>query len=178
MIALHNIRNWITKHRTRLALALLMPTVLVFAGTFLVGHVCRSAAAGRMFRSVDNVPQNDVALVLGTARKTARGYANLHFNQRIAAAAKLYHSGKAKHLLVSGDNHIKGYDEPTDMRDELIAAGVPDAAITRDYAGFRTLDSVLRAQSVFGLTNFTIITEEFHCPRALWIARWKNFEFI
>ena len=69
-----------------------------------------------------------------------------------------------------GDNHIKGYDEPTDMRDALAAAGVPDAAITRDYAGFRTLDSVLRANSVFGLTNFTIVTEEFHCPRALWIA--------
>ena len=50
-----------------------------------------------------------------------------------------------------------------------IAAGVPANAITCDYAGFRTLDSVLRAQSVFGLKNFTIVTEEFHCPRALWI---------
>jgi SanA protein len=87
------------------------------------------------------------------------------------AAAKLYQSGKVRHLLVSGDNHVIGYDEPTDMRDALAAAGVPTNAITRDYAGFRTLDSVVRAQSVFGLTNFTIVTEEFHCPRALWIAR-------
>ena len=79
---------------------------------------------------------------------------------------------------MSGDNHIKGYDEPSDMRDALAAAGVPINAITCDYAGFRTLDSVLRAQSVFGLTRFTIISEEFHCPRALWIARQHGLDAV
>jgi SanA protein len=90
----------------------------------------------------------------------------------------LYHAGKVKHLLVSGDNHIKSYDEPTDMRDALVAAGVPTKAITCDYAGFRTLDSVVRAKSVFGLTNFMIVTEEFHCPRAVWIARRHGLEAV
>lgn len=141
-------------------------------------HTCQRAANGHLFRSVESVPANDVALVLGTARTTARGHLNLHFQQRIAAAAKLYHSGKVRHLLVSGDNHIQGYDEPTDMRDSLAAAGVPTNAITCDYAGFRTLDSVLRANLVFGLTNFTIVTEEFHCPRALWIARQSRLNAV
>jgi len=72
---------------------------------------------------------------------------------------------------VSGDNHVANYDEPTDMMNALVAAGVPTNAITCDYAGFRTLDSVVRANTVFGLKKFTIVTEEFHCPRALWIAQ-------
>lgn len=90
----------------------------------------------------------------------------------------LYRSGKVRHLLVSGDNHTTGYDEATDMRDALVSVGVPTNAITCDYAGFRTLDSVLRANSVFGLNRFTIVTEEFHCPRALWIARRHGLDAV
>lgn len=142
------------------------------AGLMLWANVvCSQAAAGRIFSSLDTVPANDVGVVLGTSKNTARGLENLHFTQRITAAAALYHAGKVRHLLVSGDHHTASYDEPDDMRAALIAAGVPAAAITCDYAGFRTLDSVVRARSVFGLTRCTLITEAFHCPRALWIAR-------
>jgi len=150
---------------------LLTIVILPLVALVWADRVCRSAATGRVFRNTKDIPQNDVALVLGTGKLTPRGSPNLHFNQRIEAAAKLYQSGKVRHLVVSGDNHIKGYDEPSDMRDALVTAGVPTNAITCDYAGFRTLDSVARAQSVFGLTNFTIVTEEFHCPRSLWIAQ-------
>jgi SanA protein len=152
-------------------LALLIAAVLVAGMIVGADRACQRAARGRIFRSVEDIPRNDVALVLGTGKLTTSGNPNLHFNQRIAAAIALYRSGKVRYLLVSGDNHIQGYDEPTDMRDALAAAGIPTNAITCDYAGFRTLDSVVRAQTVFGLTNFTIVTEEFHCPRALWIAR-------
>lgn len=164
-------KRFIRRHCATLIASLLALVILPVAAMLWADHACRSAAAGRIIRSVDEVPQHDVALVLGTGKLTARGFPNLHFNQRIKAAAELYRAGKVRHLLVSGDNHIRGYDEPTDMRDALVGAGVPTNAITCDYAGFRTLDSVLRANSVFGLTNFTIVTEEFHCPRALWIAR-------
>jgi SanA protein len=159
------------RHRGKLYLCLLALMILPGVALLVADRVCSRAAAGRVFRAASEVPRNNVGLVLGTGRHTQRGFPNLHFDQRIEAALKLYQSGKVSHLLVSGDNHIKGYDEPTDMRDALAAAGVPTNAITCDYAGFRTLDSVVRANSVFGLTNFTIVTEEFHCPRALWIAQ-------
>lgn len=159
------------RHRAKLIALFLALLLLPVAAMLWADHVCSSAAAGRIFNSLDGVPANEVALVLGTGKLTPRGSPNLHFNQRIKAAAKLYQSGKVRHLLVSGDNHIQGYDEPSDMRDARDAAGVPTNAITCDYAGFRTLDSVVRAQTVFGLTNFTIVTEEFHCPRAVWIAQ-------
>ncbi len=154
-------------------------TCLLMVGLMLLSdHICRSAASGKIFRAVETIPTNDVALVLGTSKKTSRGNPNLHFTQRIEAAAALFKSGKVLHLLVSGDNSVKDYDEPSDMRDALVASGVPKEAITCDYAGFRTLDSIVRAKSVFGLTNFTIVTEEFHCPRSVWIARRHGLDVV
>lgn len=141
-------------------------------------HSCESAARGRVFYSLDTVPVTEVGLVLGTSKETRSGKPNLHFNQRIAAAAALYHAGKVHHLLVSGDNHLATYDEPTDMRNALVVDGVPASAITCDYAGFHTLDSVVRAREVFGLARCTIISEEFHCPRALWIAQQHGLDAI
>lgn len=141
-------------------------------------RACQDAVGGRLYRSVQTVPTNVVCLVLGTARTTRKGNPNLHFTQRINAAVGLYRSGRVQHLLVSGDNHIASYDEPTDMLNALAAAGIPTNAITRDYAGFRTLDSVVRANTVFGLKKFTIVTEEFHCPRALWIAQQHGLDVV
>ena len=144
----------------------------------IADRLCDRVTRDRIYVSVDAIPTHDVALVLGTSKATRAGNTNLHFSQRIAAAAQMYRAGKVKHLLVSGDNHIRSYDEPSDMREALNAAGVPTNAITCDYAGFRTLDSVLRARSVFGLKRFVIVTEEFHCPRALWIARQHDLDAV
>lgn len=160
---------------------LIVSGIIILAGiaALLCADVaCRSAASGKIFRSTEVIPTNDVALVLGTSKKTARGNPNLHFTQRIEAATALFKSGKVRHLIVSGDNSVKHYDEPTDMRDALVAAGVPMNAITCDYAGFRTLDSVVRAKTVFGLTNFTIVTEAFHCPRSVWIAQRHGLDVV
>ena len=165
----------IRKHWLKLVVLFVL---LPIAAMLLADLACRSASSARIFRSTETIPTNDVALVLGTAKKTSRGNPNLHFTQRIEAAATLFKSGKVRHLLVSGDNSVKDYDEPTDMRDALVEAGVPKEAITCDYAGFRTLDSVLRAKMVFGLTNFTIVTEEFHCPRSVWIARRHGLDVV
>jgi len=172
------IRRKLRANRVPILVGAALSALLALASVIMADRVCRTAAAGRIFRSPEQVPANEVALVLGTGKLTASGRPNLHFNQRINAAVELYRSGKVQHLLVSGDNHIATYDEPTDMLNALVAAGIPTNAITRDYAGFRTLDSVVRAHSVFGLKKFTIVTEEFHCPRALWIARQRGLNAV
>ena len=168
---LGKVRGGIRAHRLALVTGMVVLATLVAGGMLAANRACRQLSSGRIFSSVTTVPANEAGLVLGTSRVTRNGRPNLHFNQRITAAAALYRAGKVQHLLVSGDNHIAGYDEPTDMRNALIAAGVPAKAITCDYAGFRTLDSVVRAREVFNLPRCTIITEAYHCPRALWIAR-------
>lgn len=177
-LSLNQVRHSLRQHRVLLLSLLLVAAALCAGSIFLADHLCHAAATGRVFRSVENVPDNDVGLVLGTGKSTRRGSPNLHFKQRMDAAVALYRSGKVRHLLVSGDNHIAGYDEPTDMREALVAAGVPTNAITCDYAGFRTLDSVVRAKRVFGLSSCTIVSEEFHCPRALWIASQQGLNAV
>ena len=94
----------------------------------------------------------------------------MYFTYRILAAYELFKTGKVQILLLSGDNHVKGYDEPSDMKEALIHMGVPDSCIVVDYAGFRTLDSVVRCKEIFGEDSITIVSQEFHNQRALFIA--------
>ncbi len=126
-----------------------------------------------MYSDAESIPARKVGLVLGASKKTVRKTDNLFFTYRMQAAYELYKAGKVKFLLLSGDNHVKGYDEPSDMREALIALGVPDSCIVLDYAGFRTLDSVVRCDEVFGEDSITIVSQEFHNQRALFIAN-KN----
>ena len=103
---------------------------------------------------------------------------NRYFTRRIDTAAALYHAGKVKWLLVSGDNGRKNYDEASGMQKALIAKGVPAKVIFCDYAGFSTLDSVVRAKKVFGENHITIISQEFHNQRAIWLAKQYGIDAI
>ena len=132
-----------------------------------------AVSSGRVFDSegIDAVPRRRAAVVLGCAKTLSNGLGNLYFTYRIRAAAKLYKTGKVDCLIVSGDNHVKSYDEPSDMKASLVKAGVPADRIVCDYAGFRTLDTVVRAKKVFGLDSFIIVSQPDHVRRAVFIAR-------
>jgi SanA protein len=113
-----------------------------------------------------------VGLVLGTSPLAADGFSpNPFFAGRVERAAELYIAGKVRHLLLSGDHREGGYNEPLAMREALLTKGVPEDAMTLDFAGFRTLDSLARTKRIFGLKRCTIITDDFHVPRALFLAR-------
>lgn len=137
-----------------------------------------ASADGRIFLDAAKVPHHRVALVLGTAPRVAGGRNNLYFMRRIAAAAKLYQAGRVEKILVSGDNSRATYDEPTAMREALIAKGVPEENIVADFAGFRTLDSIVRAHKVFGLKELVVVTDDFHLPRALYIAEHEGVNAV
>ena len=102
----------------------------------------------------------------------------MYFKYRINPAVELYRAGKIKHIIVSGDNSLKEYNEPKQMQQALIQKGVPESAITLDYAGFRTLDSVVRGKKVFGQQKFIIISQKFHIERALFIAHKYGIDAI
>lgn len=139
----------------------------------------KQAAAGRMYRDVASMPAREAGLVLGTSRLLANGERNLYFYHRIDAAATLYHAGKLRYLLVSGDNRSARYDEPAQMRAALMEHGVPASAIYCDYAGITTLDSVARAREVFGLDGgLIIISQGFHNQRALYLAQNRGIDAI
>ena len=138
----------------------------------------KATAHGRTYDNVSDIPHNRVGLLLGTNSTTPRGTHNYYYTHRINAAAELFHAGKVDYLLISGDNSSKHYDEPTMMRDSLLLHGVPADRIVLDYAGFRTLDSVIRAKEVFGQSSFTIISQKFHNERALVQARHYGIDAI
>ena len=132
-----------------------------------------AVSSGRVFDGarIDAVPRQRAAAVMGCAKTQVNGLNNLYFLRRIDAAAELYKAGKVDCLVVSGDNHVKGYDEPSDMKESLVNAGVPTERIVCDYAGFRTLDTVVRAKKVFGLDSFIIVSQPDHVRRAVFTAR-------
>ena len=152
--------------------------VFIFASIVWSNYWIISSTNTQLYSDVTKIPSRKVDLVLGASKQTSRGTSNLYFTYRIQAAYQLFKAHKVQYLLVSGDNHIKGYDEPSDMRDALLALGVPDSCIVLDYAGFRTLDSVVRCDEVFGEDSITIISQEFHNQRAIFIANKSHISAI
>jgi SanA protein len=132
----------------------------------------------KVFSDVAKLPDHRIALVLGTSHKLVSGGANPFFQTRIDMAAQLYRTGKISHFILSGDNRSMSYNEPVEMRKALIKLGVPSSAITLDYAGLRTLDSVVRSKEIFGQNKITIITHPFHSYRALFISRYYDIDAV
>lgn len=153
--------------------------LILLAGLFAAcNYYVSRSGKGRLYSRVEQIPARKVGLLLGTVEVLRGGGPNPFFRNRIDAAVELYKKGKVRHLLVSGDNHRRGYNEPEDMAKALRARGVPESAITRDYAGLRTLDSVVRAKEVFGVATLTIISQRDHDQRALLIADQKGVDAI
>lgn len=126
--------------------------------------------------NLSNLPNEKTGLLLGTSKMLSNGNPNAYFFNRIEAAAELYKSGKIQNVIVSGDNSQKDYNEPEEMKNELIKAGVPAEKIFEDFAGFRTLDSVVRAKEIFGQKSYIIISQRFHNERAVYLARKNGVE--
>lgn len=128
-------------------------------------------ARGRVFTKIENVPTDKLGLVLGTAPKLHSGHENPFYTGRMDAAAELYSGGKVRHLILSGASRQADYDEPTAMHQSLLDRRVPESAMTLDYAGFRTLDSMARAKNVFGADRLVVVTDDFHAARSVLLAR-------
>ena len=150
-----------------LALLLLLCNIWVILST-----------TSQVYTEFREVPERKVALVLGTSKRFADGRPNIYFKNRIEAAARLYKEGKVKHLILSGDNRTQYYNEPRDMKEALLARGIPESVITLDYAGLRTLDSVVRSKKIFGQDELIVVTQKFHSYRAVFIGDYYKMNTV
>ena len=155
----------------------LLLTVLVIT-IYVCNRTIQKNSEAYLYSTVSDIPYNKVGLLLGTSPKLKNGKNNLYFDYRIKAATELYNAGKIKYILVSGDNRRNDYNEPEEMKQALIATGIPEQQIILDYAGLRTLDSVIRAHLIFGLERFTLISQEFHNERAIFLAQQNHLQVI
>lgn len=171
LVALASLTIW--KFRWLRPFALRVAVLLAPAFVTVVAHANITAiwaSRGRLFDDPAAVPKTRVALVFGTTPMVS-GRENLYFRYRIDAAAEIWEAGKVDTIIVSGDNRTHFYNEPRDMRRALIARGVPGDRIASDYAGLRTLDSVVRAKEIFGADSLLFISQRFQNERALYLAK-------
>lgn len=154
----------------------LVLSVLGFIFVLWADHTIGYDSEEYVTQSISKLPNEKVGLVLGTSKSLRNGKDNPYFFNRIEAAEELFKSGKIKYIIISGDNSTQNYNEPEDMQNELIARGIPKTKIFLDFAGLRTLDSVVRAKEIFGQTSFIIISQRFHNERAVFLAQKKGIE--
>lgn len=155
----------------RLRVGILLLSLAIVASIPLADLWIRLDTRNHVYTATDNVPAAKVGLVLGCGP-------NIYFHYRIAAAEQLFRSGKVEYLLVSGDNGTHYYDETSAMKNALLERGIPEDRIVCDYAGFSTIDSIIRAKEVFKQNSILVISQEFHVRRAIFIAHRKNMEAI
>jgi len=154
----------------RLGLLVLVVVVLAVIGTTLTNLMMIRRYSPQISADPGKLPRMPIALVLGTSNWSLNGEPSVHFQGRMQAAARLYRSGHAQRLLLSGANPSIHYNEPQRMREALLELGVPDDALQLDYAGRRTLDSVRRARDVFDADRLIIVSQPYHLYRALFLA--------
>lgn len=147
---------------------------LLVLALFVIDRYVSFTTSTYIYDNLNNIPKKKAALVLGTTKYVATGTQNLYYRYRLDAVEKLFKAGKVDAIVISGDNATRYYNEPVQMQKDLIKRGISQDHITLDYAGFRTLDSVVRAKAIFDLDSYTVVSQRFHCERAIFLAHAHN----
>ncbi len=148
--------------------------IVVIACQIVVKH----AAKGRMYDDLKEIPHREIGLLLGTNPLGRSGRPNQFYLRRIDAAVAVYEAGKVDRIIISGARRGDAYDETAAMREALVNRGVPDSILILDGEGFRTIASIKRAKEVFGADSLTLISQQFHNERALFMAQHNGIDAI
>lgn len=157
---------------------ILIVTLIIITTIITCNFLVVRNATDVVFDQTSEIPTNKVGLLLGTSKLLSNGQQNLYFEYRIKAATELFKVKKISKLIVSGDNSRKDYNEPEDMKAELVKRGIPDSVIFLDCAGFSTYESLYRLKAVFLQDSCTIISQKFHNERAIYIAQHLGIKAI
>lgn len=172
------LKDWYSKWLKKVLFYIGFLLILFFTASLIVFFYISSYSNPFIYSDVDKIPENKVGLVLGTSPVSNNGDVSLFFTSRMNATKNLVESEKIKYILVSGDNKTTSYNEPKYMRNYLLKLGIDDGIIISDYAGRRTLDSVIRSNEIFQQDKITIISQKFHNQRAIFIARKNGIDAI
>ena len=153
-----------------IGIVLAIVLALFCAALYVVPALVAETTSRYIFTSRGAVPQEPVAIVLG-AMVSPDGTLSRVLQARVDAGIELYKAGKVRKLLMSGDNSRSHYNEPTVMKRYAVTHGVPSSDVVRDFAGFHTYDTCYRASHVFGITKAVFVSQAFHLPRAIYMAR-------
>ena len=147
----------------------ILAALFIALAALLVPITMRLVVSRFLYVSDADIPKTEVAIVLGASVEGQEPSPILA--DRANAAIKLFDDGKVSKILVTGDNASTNYNEVNPVQKYLLAAGIPPQDIFLDHAGFDTYSSMYRAKVIFQATSATIVTQDFHLPRAVFIAR-------
>ena len=167
-----------TKWKKWLIISLSTTFIVILIVVYYCNKTIENASKGKLYDDVNKVPFNSVALLLGTSKYLSRHTLNPYYTYRIIAAVSLIKAHKVKYIIISGDNSTESYNEPYRMRTDLMREGIDSSIIYLDFAGFRTFDSMIRLKEIFGQDSVTVISQQFHNERALYIAERENIYAI
>jgi SanA protein len=155
-------------------------SMIFLLGLFLAGSNLSIKLFSRkyLYETTEELPKRKVGVVLGTSKYLVGGGINHFYKYRMEAAYSAIMEGKVKYLILSGDNKLREYNEPKRMKKTLIEMGVPPEKLILDYAGFHTLDSVIRAREVFDQESYVVISQKFQNERAIYIGRKLGIDII
>ena len=163
----------------KVLLGIIIAIAIVIVGCYLLVK-CKTKE--KTFDNIGDVPYNEVGILLGTSPRVANGNPNFYYINRITATADLYKAGKINRIIASGGDYSQrasgGYNELIAMRDSLVIRGVPDSVIILDYDGTRTLNSIVKAKEIYGIDRFTIISQEYHNERAIFLASLNGIDAV
>lgn len=160
----------------KISLASLGLLLLGILAIVILDHKIKKSSEPYISHTLDHLTPAHTAIVLGASVKS-NGNLSIMLRDRVESALFLYNEGKVKRFLLSGDNGNKNYNEPLAMKKYLMERGVPEDHIYLDYAGFDTYDTMYRSRAIFEVNSAIIVTQEFHLPRALFIARKMGFDY-
>ncbi len=149
--------------------------VSLFGFIFIVNSVVYFGSLNYIYTKVADVPKKQTALILGAAIHND-GTLSPIFQSRVDEAIELYQAKKVSKILASGDNSTVQHNEVNPVRNYLLAKGIPDSDIFLDHAGFDTYSTMYRARDIFQVSSMIIVTQSFHLPRAVFIARALGLE--
>jgi SanA protein len=141
--------------------------VVITFGTYLF---IRIQTHQFIYSSIAAIPHREVAIVLGAAILKDDDLSPV-LKDRADSALALYKAGKVDKILVTGNNDSTSYNEVNPVRTYLLKNGIPADVIYLDHAGFDTYSSMYRAKAIFQVQSAIIVTQGFHVPRAVFIAR-------
>lgn len=148
----------------------LLGFILSAIAIILSNLVVNQNAKEKVFTDTSKIPKNKVGLLLGTSKILEGGEENLYFIYRVNAAVKLFKSKKIDFIVISSSYESKHNDNPQDFKVELLKKEIPENKILLDYGGNRTLNSVIRIKEIYNQQSVTMISQEFHNERAIYLA--------
>lgn len=151
--------------------------VLLIGASTAVSIWMRSVTRRYTYTNLSRLPTRPVGIVFG-AMVFDHDQMGPTLAQRVRAGVALYKAGKVQKLLLTGEVRGTDYDEVGPMTKMTERLGVPASAIITDGDCFRTYDSCYRARTVFHIQSAILVTQDFHMPRAIYLARHVGIDAI